>query len=103
MRYQEGKFPALYISKNANCGHRRLSTPGNPENEERIKYLEQIATHFLGDVSLSLSSLRFIAEKIKTSPARVDDHVSADLDDLTLEDEKFVVKTLSHNSARKYM
>ena len=28
-------------------------------------------------------------------------HVSEDLEDLTLEDEKFVVKSLSHNTARK--
>jgi hypothetical protein len=31
------------------------------------------------------------------------DHVSRELEDLTLEDEKFAVKTLSHNTARQYL
>jgi hypothetical protein len=53
---------------------------------------------------MSLPSLRAIAEKIQTSSSRVDsdvNHLSTDLEDLTLEDENFVVKTLSHNTARK--
>ena len=91
------------MSKAPDVSPRRLSTPGAAETDERVKYLEQIAAHFLGDVSLSLTSLKVIAEKTQTSPSRVEsnaDHVSSELEDLTLEDEKFVVKTLSHNTAR---
>jgi hypothetical protein len=99
-------YTPVSLDKAAKWNLRRLLTPGTPEGEERTKYLEQIASHFLGDVSLSLSSLRAIAEKIQTNPAGMEnetDHVSTELEDLTLEDEKFVVKTLSHNTARQYL
>jgi hypothetical protein len=86
------------------CGSTSPSSPNNAEKEERTELLEQIATHFLGDVSLSLPSLRAIADKIQTSLLRAKSdasHMNSEIEDLTLEDEKFVVKTLSHNTARE--
>jgi len=74
------------------------------EKDERTKYLEQIARHFLGDVSLALSNLTTISEKIDSHP-RVESEASHvdlnDLEDLKLEDETFSVKGLSQNTARK--
>jgi len=70
--------------------------------DEIIKYLEQIAKHFLGDVSMSLPNLRRIAEKLQTKHAAIafDDGIS-EPEDLSLENETFAVKSLSHNAARK--
>lgn len=74
-------------------------------NDERTKHLERIVTHFLGDVSLTTANLRGIVEKIQTKHSAREDHDSQsdvnDLEDLTLEDENFTVKTLSHNTARQ--
>lgn len=82
-----------------------MPTYGVSADDERTKYLERIATHFLGDVSLTTASLRGIIEKIHTKQPLGDAHGAQfdinDLEDLTLEDEKFTVKTLSHNTARK--
>ncbi|KAH8887594.1 hypothetical protein GQ53DRAFT_796170 [Thozetella sp. PMI_491] len=70
--------------------------------EERMRLLETVASHFLGNVSLDLDNLRHIVERIQ-GPSRPSDTVSAlDLDDfdaLTLEDENFTVKTVSRNTA----
>lgn len=83
---------------------RQSSISSNIKIDERVKYLEMIATHFLGDVSLSLPSLRAITEKIEAISSKRDDgriHMGSDIEDMALKDEKFVVKTLSRNTARK--
>ncbi|KAH7411411.1 c6 zinc finger domain-containing protein [Cadophora sp. MPI-SDFR-AT-0126] len=107
----EGGVPCIKCSRsNRSCefiqlpksSQQRTSTSGNIENDERIKYLEKIATHFLGDVSLNLSSLRGIAEKIEATSTTGNEgpiHMDSDVEDLTLKDDKFVVKTLSRNTA----
>ncbi|KAH6722797.1 C6 transcription factor [Leptodontidium sp. MPI-SDFR-AT-0119] len=101
----QGGTPCIRCTRNnRSCEFTQATTfPGRPsssdisENEERVKHLEKIAAYFLGDVSLSLSSLRSIAEKIQRSSSTVEG--ASDVEDLTLRDEKFVVKTLSHNTA----
>ncbi|PVH72904.1 hypothetical protein DL98DRAFT_659773 [Cadophora sp. DSE1049] len=107
----EGGIPCIKCSRsNRSCefmqptrfSQQRPSTSGNVDNDERVKYLEKIVTHFLGDVSLSLPSLRGIAEKIEATSTTGDEglnHMGSDVEDLTLKDEKFVVKTLSRNTA----
>lgn len=74
---------------------------GDQASDERTKYLEQIARHFLGDVSMSLPNLRRITEKLqsKATGLPVDDGTS-DAEDLSLVEETFAVKSLSHNTAR---
>lgn len=75
---------------------------GDSTRDERIECLEQIAKHFLGDVSMSLPNLRRITEKLQSKPTGllVDDG-AFDTEDLSLVDETFAVKSLSHNTARK--
>lgn len=66
--------------------------------------MEKIAAHFLGDVSLSLTSLRAITEKIEATSSKQNEGVNnmgSDAEDMALKDEKFIVKTLSRNTARK--
>lgn len=75
--------------------------------EERTKCLERLVQHLLGDVPMDLNNLRRMAEKTSQRPGPGSDASSAraateDLDDLTLEDENFTVKTLSQSTARRY-
>lgn len=74
--------------------------------EERTKCLERLVQHLLGDVPMDLNNLRRMAEKASQRSGPGSDVGSAragveDLDDLTLEDENFTVKTLSQSTARK--
>lgn len=74
--------------------------------EERTKCLEQLVHHLLGDVPMDLNNLRRMAEKAGQRSVTGSDDAGAragteDLDDLTLEDENFTVKTLSQSTARK--
>lgn len=75
-------------------------------SEERVKCLESLVQHLLGDVPMDLSNLRRMSDKVRQRAAPVSD-VGEErpepeyLDDLTLEDENFTVKTLSQSIARK--
>lgn len=74
--------------------------------EERTKCLEQLVHHLLGDVPMDLNNLRRMAEKAGQRSGTGSEDAGAragteDLDDLTLEDENFTVKTLSQSTARK--
>lgn len=78
----------------------------NKRLEERTKCLEQLVHHLLGDVPMDLNNLRRMAEKAGQRAGAGSDDAGAkagteDLDDLTLEDENFTVKTLSQSTARK--
>jgi hypothetical protein len=76
----------------------------DPTQDERTKHLEQIARHFLGDVSMSLPNLRRITEKLQSKATGLagDDGIGvSDTEDLSLVDETFAVKSLSQNAARK--
>lgn len=75
--------------------------------EERTKCLEQLVHHLLGDVPMDLNNLRRMAEKASQRSGTGSEDAGAkagteDLDDLTLEDENFTVKTLSQSTARKH-
>lgn len=75
-------------------------------SEERVKCLENLVQHLLGNVPMDLSNLRRMSDKVRQRAAPASD-VGDDrpepeyLDDLTLEDENFTVKTLSQSIARK--
>lgn len=75
-------------------------------SEERVKCLESLVQHLLGDVPMDLSNLRRMSDKVRQRPAPASD-VGEErpepeyLDDLALEDENFTVKTLSQSIARK--
>lgn len=75
-------------------------------SEERVKCLESLVQHLLGDVPMDLSNLRRMSDKVRQRAAPATD-VGEErpepeyLDDLTLEDENFTVKTLSQSIARK--
>lgn len=76
-------------------------------SEERTKCLERLVQHLLGDVPMDLNNLRRMAEKASQRTGPGSDASSAragteDLDDLTLEDENFTVKTLSQSTAREF-
>ncbi|KUI62496.1 hypothetical protein VP1G_09620 [Cytospora mali] len=81
--------------------------PTNGESarsDERVKCLERLVQHLLGDVPMDLNNLRRMSDKArqKTSAASdvgSDRQATDDLDDLTLEDENFTVKTLSQSTA----
>ena len=71
---------------------------------ERVRYLEKIASHFLGNISLDVDNLRQIAERIQGPDKTPADSSIADLDEfdaLTLEDENFTVKTVTRSTARR--
>lgn len=75
-------------------------------SEERVKCLESLVQHLLGNVPMDLSNLRRMSDKVRHRAGSASD-VGDDrpepeyLDDLTLEDENFTVKTLSQSIARK--
>lgn len=78
--------------------------------EERAKCLETLVQHLLGDVPMDLNNLRRMAEKAGQRTGGPGSEAGAsvragteDLDDLTLEDENFTVKTLSQSTARKLL
>lgn len=81
-----------------------LAIAENARTEERTKCLERLVQHLLGDVPLDLNNLRRMADK--AGRRSESDHGSTmarndELDDLTLEDENFTVKTLSQSTARE--
>ncbi|KAF3763992.1 hypothetical protein M406DRAFT_95506 [Cryphonectria parasitica EP155] len=80
------------------------SARSEARSEERIKCLERLVQHLLGDIPMDLNNLRRMAEKASQRSGTGSDVSSArggveDLDDLTLEDENFTVKTLSQSTA----
>ena len=79
-----------------------MSVPWTGVNEGRIEYLESIASHFLGNVSLCVSNLQRIAEKLQD---RQDlPHESREMTgNLAIGEESFTVKAISTNSARMYV
>lgn len=75
-------------------------------SEERVKCLESLVQHLLGNVPMDLSNLRRMSDKVRQRAAPASDVGDEKpepeyLDDLTLEDENFTVKTLSQSIARK--
>ncbi|ROW02429.1 hypothetical protein VMCG_06016 [Cytospora schulzeri] len=73
-------------------------------SEERVKCLERLVQHLLGDVPMDLNNLRRMSDKARQKTSAASDIGSdrpgtEDLDDLTLEDENFTVKTLSQSTA----
>ena len=76
-------------------------------SEERIKCLESLVQHLLGNVPMDLSNLRRMSDKVRHRAGPASDDVGEErpdpeyLDDLALEDENFTVKTLSQSIARK--
>lgn len=77
-------------------------------SEERVKCLERLVQHLLGDVPMDLNNLRRMSDKARQKTSAASDVGSdrpgtEDLDDLTLEDENFTVKTLSQSTARRWM
>lgn len=96
--------------------HRPTKSENNPQEaslavaeiartEERTKCLERLVQHLLGDVPLDLNNLRRMADKAgRRSESDVGSAMTGtdELDDLTLEDENFTVKTLSKSTAREF-
>lgn len=77
-------------------------------SEERVKCLECLVQHLLGDVPMDLNNLRRMSDKARQktsvgSDLGSDKPGTEDLDDLTLEDENFTVKTLSQSTARRWI
>lgn len=75
-------------------------------SEERVRCLESLVQHLLGNVPMDLSNLRRMSDKVRQRPAPAsevgDERPEPEyLDDLALEDENFTVKTLSQSIARK--
>lgn len=76
-------------------------------SEERVKCLESLVQHLLGNVPMDLSNLRRMSDKVRQRAGAATDDVGDEkpepeyLDDLALEDENFTVKTLSQSIARK--
>ncbi|KAG8158284.1 hypothetical protein KVR01_012045 [Diaporthe batatas] len=73
-------------------------------SEERVKCLESLVQHLLGNVPMDLSNLRRMSDKVRQRPATAsevgDERPEPEyLDDLALEDENFTVKTLSQSIA----
>lgn len=81
-----------------------LAVAENARTEERTKCLERLVQHLLGDVPLDLTNLRRMADKAGRRTESDNGSTLAgndELDDLTLEDENFTVKTLSQSTARE--
>lgn len=91
----------------ASSGEPSLVAAESARSEERTKCLERLVQHLLGDVPMDLNNLRRMAEKASQRTGTGSEASSAragteDLDDLTLEDENFTVKTLSQSTAREF-
>lgn len=84
---------------------------GNPETQpplpderdpsnERVQDLEFIARHYLGESQLSDEDLRRIVSNLETETGNSNDQPrSQEEDELTLDQERFTVKALSHSVA----
>ncbi|POS72316.1 hypothetical protein DHEL01_v209287, partial [Diaporthe helianthi] len=73
-------------------------------SEERVKCLESLVQHLLGNVPMDLSNLRRMSDKVRQRPAPAseagDERPEPEyLDEMALEDENFTVKTLSQSIA----
>lgn len=68
------------------------------QDDDRIKHMERIVSHFLGDVPLDLTNLQRIAEKIDDRRGEL---CQDQPDELAINEESFTVKALSHSTARK--
>lgn len=103
-----GNRPSLASGASvASAAEGSVADADNARTEERTKCLERLVQHLLGDVPMDLNNLRRMAEKAGHRTGTASDVGSAragteDLDDLTLEDENFTVKTLSQSTAREF-
>ncbi|KAF2705270.1 hypothetical protein K504DRAFT_388185 [Pleomassaria siparia CBS 279.74] len=72
------------------------------EEAERVRYLEQLAIHFLGPTSLDVGNLRRIVDRIGSRQENDDNDAQAglehELNDLTLEEEDCAVKAISQGT-----
>ncbi|KAI3400359.1 hypothetical protein diail_3376 [Diaporthe ilicicola] len=107
---QTGSYPTKQRSSHAHASSVKSigesSTGGGDDgrSEERVKCLESLVQHLLGNVPMDLSNLRRMSDKVRqrAAPASEDGDERLEpeyLDDLTLEDENFTVKTLSQSIA----
>ena len=81
------------------------SWPDSQDSSEKIKCMESIIKHFLGDVSCDLRNLRRIVEALRSEdPEPLGSAMDEDEDNsdgLSIADEDFTVKELSNNTARQ--
>ena len=70
------------------------------DDDERIKHLETIVRHFLGETSLETESLSQIVRDLETQRSNVNDGTTtADIEGLALDEEPFELRTLSQHTA----
>lgn len=73
-----------------------------PREDDRVHYMERLLKHHLPQLSLDVSSLRTAVEDVQSQRHRgsfgsVD---VEDLEDLTIDDEDFMIKPMPDNTTR---
>ena len=74
------------------------SSPKNESSEERLRYLEAIAEHYLDEVPISNEALRQVAVDLKAQESGGNDLGSNAAESLNLEKDDFTVKPLSRGT-----
>lgn len=77
----------------------------NLTSDEKTRYLERIARHFLGNITFDVSNLRNISEKIQQNendqwPPMIEESGRNKEGGPEINEDNFTVKTLSDNTAR---
>lgn len=101
-RYGRTCLPADPVSKSTTPPTSNAN--GNSSENQRIAYLETIARHFLGDVSLETGRLREVvdvleSEDVQSPHAQDSNSATGDAEDVTLDEERFTVEPVSQGTA----
>lgn len=73
--------------------------PPSADDSERIRHLEGIARHFLGDVPLDVERLRMVSHNLQTASATTCETPRPGVEDTNLQQEHYTVKPVAQDTA----
>ncbi|ODM17390.1 hypothetical protein SI65_07065 [Aspergillus cristatus] len=96
----EGGVPCRRCTRyRRQCLFTQQEQPPRSSEDDRVHYMERILHHYVPHLSLDLPSLRTAAEKLNQHHRGSSVDVE-DLEDLTIDDEDFVIKPMSDNTTQ---
>lgn len=71
---------------------------------QRVRYMERLLRHYVGDISLDLENLRGLAEAVTKEPSAQRERSGSQESDYvgTIEEESFTVQPLGNNTTREF-
>lgn len=71
---------------------------------QRVRYMERLLRHYVGDISLDLENLRGLADAVTKEPSAQRERSGSQGSDYvgTIEEESFTVQPLGNNTTREF-